>query len=232
MKGLVQLVVCTAVGLAISGCMVEKSNDSRVKFDNRDSSDRSFYHKYNFSNRGKNIEIVIKIDRDRGGEFTDLHVIDPRTKSPINSIPLHSVSQAATGSEGDLSYYLFSGDSYTGQGGEYRIEYNGNLAKVSATELSNKPPEIKFVNFPRENGRDVTWQGRASQKLTNRDWQQLASQRPRAPSITEPSKLPTNLNRWLNKYPGRVRITSNSSAETGTQQSHYHWWQDLLRCGL
>jgi len=202
MKALVQLVVGAAVGLVVSGCMVEKSDDSRVKFDNRDSSDRdssdrSFYHKYNFSNRGKDIEIVIKIDRDRGGEFTDLHVIDPRTKSPINSIPLHSVSQAATGSEGDLSYYLFTGESYTGQGGQYRIGYEGNLAKVSATELSNKPPEIKFVNFPRENGRDVTWQGRASQKLTNRDWQQLASQRPRAPSVTEPSKLPTNLNRWL-----------------------------------
>lgn len=204
----------------------KKDDDSQTKNDNRDNSSQNFfYHKYNFSKGGDNIEVAIKIDRNSNGEFTDLHTIELSKKIQINSMPLESVPQAVPhGYKGGRSYF-FAGDSYIGLRGRYFIsyDYDGNLADVSMNDLTNTPPQIKFTNFTRQNSQDVIWQGHALQKLTANDWQRLAAQRPNAQPVIAPPPLPNNLSHWFdNNFNGRSYLQKLERNRTITAGGNTH----------
>lgn len=204
----------------------KKDDDSQTKNDKRDNSSQNFfYHKYNFSKGGDNIEIVIKIERNSNGEFTDLHTIELSKKTQINSMPLASVPQAIHhGYKGGRSYF-FTGDSYIGLRGRYFIsyDYDGNLADVSINDLTNTPPQIKFTNFARQNSQDVIWQGRALQKLTAHDWQRLAAQRSNAQPVIAPPPLPNHLSHWFdNNFNGQSYLQKLERNRTITVGGNTH----------
>ena len=170
------------------------------KSDVRDTSPKDpgniFYYKYRFSNGGTTL--AVKLDRKGDGNFNQLQVIDPSNNSAIDSIPLSIVPQAIP-----LSLHasieqmtLFSGDSYT-QKGFYRVKHNGELTEASINDVYNNPPKIMFTKFKRNNDINVVQQGSALQKLTASQWQQLAGQRPKVPSYTNPPPLPNNLQQWF-----------------------------------
>lgn len=175
-----KLVTMILTLMALAACMVKGPRGGEGKFDNEGASGQdstvdgnSLYQKYRFSRGSTNIDIVIKIDRHRNGDLIALHTIDPRDKEPISSIPLER-SGSVTPNE-----YRFQGDSFAGQGGTYTV----------STDRSNKPPEIDFINFPRENGEIVIWRGKAMEKITKTDWGKMADKRPEA-TFDEPRRLP------------------------------------------
>ena len=141
--------------------------------------------------------LAIKIDRKGDGNFSKLQVIDLGNNSAINSIPLSLLPQVIAGRANIKSVYLFVGDSYT-RGGSYHLSYDDDPTKTSTTKLINNPPQIEFIKFKRDNGQDVVQQGSITQKLTASEWQQLAGQRPKIPSFSNPSPLSNDLQQWFN----------------------------------
>ena len=124
-------------------------------------------------------------------------MINLSKNTAIDSIPLSFVPQAIAGRAPVKEIFLFSGDSYSQQG-FYRLSYDSDLTKTSIADLNNKPPEIMFTNFKRNNsGQNVVQRGSAVAKLTASQWQQLAGQRAQVPSYANPSPLPSYLQHWF-----------------------------------
>ena len=183
-----------------------KTDDNKADRDgaNRDEANRHevktppeeiLSYKYRFSNE---VDLAIKIDRKGDGNFSKLQIIDLGNNSAIDSIPLSLVPQAIRISSraNHQNVSLFNGESYL-RGGYYHLRYEGDLTKTSITELINNPPTIEFTKFRYNNGQRVVQQGRILQKLTASEWQQLAGQRPNAPSFTNPPPLPDYLQKWF-----------------------------------
>ena len=221
-----------SVFVLVSCLPSDKRNNSVTKndesADNRESqeSQESFYYKYRY---GGSVDFAVKIDLARDGKLINLQTINLSTDTSINSIPLQRPQYTAGQGQG-LLYY---GDSYRAAGGEYSVTVDRKTASVN--DLLNNPPKIIFTSFLRKG---ETAQGRAIERLTANQWQRLARQRPKAPSVTEPSPLPRRLSRWfendfnvntsglvdskyLSKLPRKRAITIDGNTYYGTVYQIY-----------
>ena len=178
----------------VTSCLPSDKIDNSAAKGNASAGSRgeSFHHQYRFGNFGNSVDFAIKIDRARDGEFIDLQTINLSTDTAINQIPLQQ-PRFTTGA--GKSYYY--GDSYRSTGGEWSVYAELSTDRTSIADLDRNPPQISFDSFLKNSG---IVDGKAVRKLTASEWQQLAGQRPKAPSFADPSPLPSNSQQWFNNH--------------------------------
>ncbi len=203
-------------GLLVTSCLQPRKTDSEAKSarfaegDSQGEQGKSFYYQYKFDNGGRKVDVALRIDFGAGGRSLVLHAIDLTDRNAaVNVVPLTEFDLPVArhgGPQGGLEGY-----SFVGEGGSYTIyvklhNSNDNSWK-SASRMYAYLPEMHFYPAKKH---IAYYEGTATKKLSQQQWEQLASGRP---ALTHPhkSQLSSGQRRWLSdclRDAGRSRGSS------------------------